>query len=59
MKFTGEDGKVIEREVFAAQLGHRVANLDDSIHFARASLNFGLARNYPVYLHQEHHPEGL
>ena len=26
-------------------------NLDDSIRdFARASLNYGLARNYPVYL---------
>jgi isocitrate dehydrogenase len=54
MKFTGEDGKVIEREVFAAP-GSGIAlamyNLDDSIRdFARASLNFGLARNYPVYL---------
>ncbi len=54
MKFTGEDGKVIEREVFDAP-GSGVAlamyNLDDSIRdFARASLNFGLARNYPVYL---------
>jgi isocitrate dehydrogenase len=54
MKFTGEDGKVIEREVFASP-GSGVAlamyNLDDSIRdFARASLNFGLARNYPVYL---------
>jgi isocitrate dehydrogenase len=54
MTFTGEDGKVIEREVFDAP-GSCVAlamyNLDDSIRdFARASLNFGLARNYPVYL---------
>jgi isocitrate dehydrogenase len=54
MKFTSEDGKVIEREVFAAP-GSGIAlamyNLDDSIRdFARASLNFGLARNYPVYL---------
>ena len=54
IKFVGEDGKVIEREVFKAP-GSGVAmamyNLDDSIRdFARASLNYGLARNYPVYL---------
>jgi isocitrate dehydrogenase len=54
MKFVGEDGKVIEREVFKAP-GSGVAmsmyNLDDSItDFARASLNYGLQRNYPVYL---------
>jgi isocitrate dehydrogenase len=54
LKFTGEDGKVIEREVFKAP-GSGVAmamyNLDDSIgEFARASFNYGLQRNYPVYL---------
>ncbi|MBI2719326.1 MAG: NADP-dependent isocitrate dehydrogenase [Rhizobiales bacterium] len=54
IKFVGEDGKVIEREVFKAP-GAGVAmamyNLDESIEeFARASLNYGLARNYPVYL---------
>jgi len=54
MKFVGEDGTVIEREVFKAP-GAGVAmsmyNLDDSIKdFARASLNYGLNRNYPVYL---------
>ena len=54
LKFTGEDGKVIEREVFKSP-GSGVAmamyNLDDSIRdFARASFNYGLARNYPVYL---------
>ncbi len=54
MKFVGEDGKVIEREVFKAP-GSGVAmsmyNLDASItDFARASLNYGLQRNYPVYL---------
>ena len=54
IKFVGEDGKVIEKEVFKAP-GAGVAmamyNLDDSIReFARASLNYGLARNYPVYL---------
>ncbi|MGN6147991.1 MAG: NADP-dependent isocitrate dehydrogenase [Rhizomicrobium sp.] len=54
IKFVGEDGKVIEKEVFKSP-GSGVAmamyNLDDSIRdFARASLNYGLARNYPVYL---------
>src|ERR1700754_2187981 len=54
IKFVGEDGKVIEHEVFKAP-GSGVAlamyNLDDSIRdFARASLNYGLARKYPVYL---------
>ncbi|HBR44561.1 MAG TPA: NADP-dependent isocitrate dehydrogenase, partial [Afipia sp.] len=54
MKFVGEDGTVIEREVFKAP-GAGVAmgmyNLDDSIRdFARASMNYGLSRGYPVYL---------
>jgi isocitrate dehydrogenase len=54
IKFVGDDGKVIEKEVFKAP-GPGVAmamyNLDESIReFARASLNYGLARNYPVYL---------
>ena len=54
IKFTGQDGKVIEREVFKAP-GSGVAmamyNLDDSIRdFAKASFNYGLARNYSVYL---------
>jgi isocitrate dehydrogenase len=54
IKFVGEDGKVIEREVFKAP-GSGVAmamyNLDDSIRdFAHASFNFGLQRGYPVYL---------
>ena len=48
MKFVGEDGTVIEREVFKAP-GAGVAmamyNLDDSIaDFARASLNMGLSK---------------
>ncbi len=54
LKFVGEDGEVIEREVFKAPgSGVTLAmyNLDESIkEFARASLNYGLARNYPVYL---------
>jgi isocitrate dehydrogenase len=54
IKFVGEDGKVIEHEVFKAP-GSGVAmamyNLDDSIRdFARASMNYGLNRKYPVYL---------
>ena len=54
IKFTGNDGKVIEREVFKApESGVTMAmyNLDSSIRdFARASLNYGLTRGYPVYL---------
>ncbi|TAH67909.1 MAG: NADP-dependent isocitrate dehydrogenase [Rhodopseudomonas palustris] len=54
MKFVGEDGTVIEREVFhapGAGVAMSMYNLDDSIRdFARASFNYGLIRNYPVYL---------
>ena len=54
LKFTGTDGKVIEREVFKApESGVTMAmyNLDGSIRdFARASLNYGLNRGYSVYL---------
>jgi len=54
IKFVGDDGAVIEKEVFKSP-GSGVAmamyNLDDSIReFARASMNYGLSRNYPVYL---------
>ncbi len=54
IKFVGEDGKVIEKEVFKAP-GSGVAmamyNLDDSIRdFARASMNYALGRTYPLYL---------
>ena len=54
MKFVGEDGQVIEHEVFDAP-GSGIAmgmyNLDESIRdFARASLNYGLLRKWPVYL---------
>ncbi len=54
IKFEGDDGEVIEREVFQAP-GSGVAmamyNLDDSIRdFARASMNYGLTLGYPVYL---------
>ena len=54
MKFEGEDGQVIEKEVFQFQdagVAMSMYNLDGSIRdFARASLNYGLARKYPVYL---------
>src|SRR5476651_1389634 len=54
MKFVGEDGKVIEREVYqspGAGIALAMYNLDDSIaDFARASLNYALARGYPLYL---------
>ena len=54
LKFTGDDGKVIEKEVFKApESGVTMAmyNLDNSIRdFARASFNYGLNRGYPVYL---------
>ena len=54
IKFVGDDGKVIEKEVFKAPdagVAMAMYNLDDSIkEFARASLNYGLLRKYPVYL---------
>jgi isocitrate dehydrogenase len=54
IRFVGADGKTIEHEVFdapSAGVALAMYNLDDSIRdFARASLNFGLARKYPVYL---------
>jgi isocitrate dehydrogenase len=54
IKFVGEDGQIIEHEVFDAPdsgVAMAMYNLDESIRdFARASLNYGLARNYPVYL---------
>ncbi len=54
IKFVGDDGGVIEREVFKAPGGGvamSMYNLDQSIiDFARASFNYGLARKYPVYM---------
>ena len=54
IKFVGEDGETIEHEVFqspGAGVAMGMYNLDDSIRdFARASLNYGLQRGYPVYL---------
>ncbi len=54
MKFVGEDGTVIEKVVYdapAAGVAMGMYNLDDSIRdFARASLNYGLDKGWPVYL---------
>src|SRR5207253_1566828 len=54
MRFEGEDGQVIEHEVFdfpGGGVAMGMYNLDSSIEeFARASLTYGLARKYPVYL---------
>ncbi|MGU3538656.1 NADP-dependent isocitrate dehydrogenase [Methylobacterium sp. A54F] len=54
IKFEGDDGTVIEKEVFKfpdAGVAQAMYNLDESIRdFARASMNYGLNRKYPVYL---------
>jgi isocitrate dehydrogenase len=52
--FEGDDGTVIDEEVFqfpSAGIAMGMYNLDDSIRdFARASLNYGMLREWPVYL---------
>ncbi|MCT4682359.1 MAG: NADP-dependent isocitrate dehydrogenase [Roseicyclus sp.] len=54
MKFVGEDGTVIEREVYdapASGVFMGMYNLDESIRdFARASMNYALGLNWPLYL---------
>lgn len=54
MKFVGEDGTVVEHEVFDAPSSGvfmSMYNLDQSIRdFARASMNYGLSLGWPVYL---------
>jgi isocitrate dehydrogenase len=54
MVWDGENGQQIDREVFnfpSAGVAMGMYNLDDSIRdFARASLNYGLTRQWPVYL---------
>ena len=54
IRFEGDDGAVIEREVFqfpGGGVAMAMYNLDDFIRdFARASLNYGIMRKYPVYL---------
>ncbi len=54
MKFVGDDGTVIEHEVYdapSAGVAMGMYNNDESIfEFARASLNYGLNLGWPVYL---------
>lgn len=54
MKFVGEDGEVIEHEIYdapSAGVAMGMYNRDDSIRdFARASMNYGLKMGWPVYL---------
>ena len=54
IKFTGDDGKVIEHEVFdapSAGVAMGMYNLDDSIaDFAHASFNYAINRKVPCYL---------
>ncbi len=54
MKFVGEDGTVIEKDVYSAESAGvymGMYNLDSSIiDFARSSLNYGLLKGWPVYL---------
>jgi isocitrate dehydrogenase len=54
IKWTGEDGQEIEHEVFdypGSGVAMAMYNIDESIReFARASLAYGLQRNFPVYL---------
>ncbi|HEY8007200.1 MAG TPA: NADP-dependent isocitrate dehydrogenase [Methylocella sp.] len=54
IKFEGEDGTVIERKIYdypGPGVSLSMYNLDESIRdFARASMNYGLARKYSVYL---------
>lgn len=54
IKFVGDNGETIEHEVYNFPDGGvamAMYNVDESIaEFARASLNYGLQRNYPVYL---------
>lgn len=52
--FAGEDGKSIDREIFSFKdsgVALGMYNTDESIRgFARSCFNYGLLRNYPVYL---------
>ena len=54
IKFVGDDGSIIEKNVFDAPSGGvamAMYNLDSSIiDFARASMNYGLKLGWPVYL---------
>ncbi len=54
LTWVGENGDTIEKEVFdfpAEGVAMAMYNLDDSIRdFARASMNYALMREYPLYL---------
>jgi isocitrate dehydrogenase len=54
MKFEGEDGTIIEKDVYdfpEAGVAMGMYNLDQSIRdFARASMNYSLGRGWPLYL---------
>src|SRR6187455_1829038 len=54
LSYVAPDGKKVEHEVFefpGSGVAMAMYNLDESIRdFARASFNYGLIRNYPVYL---------
>ncbi len=54
MKFVGDDGTVIEEEVYdapSAGVFMSMYNRDDSItDFARASMNYALTKGWPLYL---------
>lgn len=54
MKFVGDDGTVIEKDVYSAESSGvymGMYNLDSSIiDFARSSMNYGLLKGWPVYL---------
>ncbi|MET3709866.1 isocitrate dehydrogenase [Sphingomonas trueperi] len=54
IKWEGENGETIEHEVFdfpQAGVAMGMYNLDESIRdFARASMNYALGRNWPLYL---------
>ncbi|MBS0283383.1 MAG: NADP-dependent isocitrate dehydrogenase [Proteobacteria bacterium] len=54
MKFEGEDGTIIEKDVYdfpGSGVAMGMYNLDESIRdFARASMNYSLGRGWPLYL---------
>ena len=54
LSYVGPDGKKVEQEVFefpGSGIAMTMYNLDDSIRdFAHASMNYALARGYPLYL---------
>ena len=54
MVFEGDDGKIIDEEVFqfpSSGIAMGMYNLDESIRdFARSSMNYALGRGWPLYL---------